>query len=128
MRLLAAALLLCMAAPAAAEPLTVRVGESWVFALAKGEPSRARKVPASAKPAPGEIKVSVNGLMGTTLTATSNNKLSYTFKAELVGGPSGHRARTCTLPANGRPILENWPAKATAVRIGDFRQTETTIC
>ncbi len=41
------------ASPAAAAPLTIRVGESWAFAIEKGEPVRARKITLAAKPAPG---------------------------------------------------------------------------
>ena len=47
---------------------------------------------------------------------------AITFKAELIGG-NGRvmQARTCTLPARGRPVLESWPQKAKAVRVGDFK-------
>jgi hypothetical protein len=61
--------------------------------------------------------------MGTTMTVTNNSRLSYTFHAELVGAapPAQGKARTCTLPANGGPVLEYWPVKAAAVRLSTFK-------
>jgi hypothetical protein len=112
---------LLLSAPAIAAPLTVRVGETWTFALYKGEPVKARRVKPAAKPAPGEIKVSVSALMGTTMTVTNASATSYTFAAQLVGAPPGKAApRTCTLPPQ-RPTLESWPVKAVAVRLSNFR-------
>src|SRR5207342_2274312 len=51
--------------PVVAAPLTVHVGENWLFAIDQGEPVHARKVEASASPAKGEVKVSVRALLGT---------------------------------------------------------------
>ncbi len=52
---------------------------------------------------------------------TNNSAISYTFVAQLVGAPPGKSAkRTCTLPPR-RPTIEYWPAKAAAVRIGNFK-------
>ena len=124
MRLIIASLVLLETAAAAqAAPLTIRTGESWVFTVEKGEPANARKVDAQAKPAKGELMVTLRALFGTNMIMTNNSSTPYTYRAELfVGGrPSG--ARTCTLPANAEPTLEQWPQKAEAVRIGSFRAT-----
>ena len=110
-----------VAAPAAAAPLTVRVGESWAFALYKGEPVRERRVSAATAPAAGEIKVTVSALAGTTMTLTNNSTFSYTFVAELVGVPAARAGkRTCTLPPK-LPTIEYWPVRAAAVRLSNFR-------
>ena len=109
--------------PASAAPITIPTGESWVFALDRGEPVRARRVTTSAKPGPGQIKATVISTMGTTMTVTNNSRVNYTFRAELIGAGAAASAkpRTCTLPANGGPVLEYWPVKATAVRLGTFK-------
>jgi len=72
-------------APAMAVPLSVPVGENWVFALDHGQPVRARKVVSAARPARGEVKVTVRALFGTMMTVTNNSRQGYTFKAELIG-------------------------------------------
>ena len=116
-------LLLALPAAASAEPLTIRVGESWAFAVKDGEPVRARRVKASATPARGEIKATLTGLGGTSLTLTNRSSTSYTFRAVLVGVRAKIAPRTCTLPAGMKPALEYWPQKASAVRISRFRAT-----
>jgi hypothetical protein len=60
-------------------------------------------------------------MMGTTMTITSNNKQAYTYKAELIGADKAVPIRSCTLPANSRLSFENWPQKAAAVRLSDFK-------
>lgn len=119
-------LLAILAFPAAAdaEPLTVRVGESWAFSLKGGDPVRAHKVKPSDKPARGEIKVTVTSLGGTSMTLTNNSATSYTFRAQLIGAAAKRTGRTCTLPPDMQPALEYWPQKAAAVRIGDFRSSK----
>ena len=113
---------LVAATPLTAQPLAIPAGESWIFSIEKGEPTKARKADAKAQPKRGEVKITVLTLMGTTMTASSNNPDPYTFKAELVGvGGKAVPARTCTLPARGRPVLESWPQKARAVRVSDFK-------
>ena len=113
--------LVAVAAPAAAEPLTVRIGESWLFALERGDPVRARRVQATAKPAVGEIKVTLSAMAGTTMTLTNNGPRSYTFVAELVGVPAAKAGtRTCALPPK-LPTIEYWPVKAKAVRLASFK-------
>jgi hypothetical protein len=107
--------------PAKAAGLTVKTGETWVFSLSNGQPAKARKVGPSAKPAPGQVLVTVKPMMGTTMTITSNNKQAYTYKAVLIGAAKAVPARSCTLPANNRLSFENWPQKATAVRLSDFK-------
>jgi hypothetical protein len=116
-----ALLLAASPVPAKAPGLAVKSDETWVFNLSGGQPVKARKVSATAKPAPGQIVVTVRSMMGTTMTITSNNKQAYTYKAELIGGEKAVPTRSCTLPANNRLSFENWPQKATAVRLSDFK-------
>jgi hypothetical protein len=109
------------AAPLAAKPLVVATGESWIFTIERGQPAGARRVAPTAKPRSGEVQVSVRSMMGTTMSISSNNKRAYTFRAELLGIGTAVQARSCTLPADGRPALESWPQAATAVRLSDFK-------
>ena len=109
------------AAPAHRGPLTVPVGETWLFTLDHGEPVHARKAQASAKPGPGEVKVTLRALLGTMMTISNNSPQGYTFQAVLIGADGkAVTARTCTLPAGNQPALESWPRKAAGVRIFDF--------
>lgn len=118
-----------VAAPAMAVPLSVPVGENWVFALDHGQPVRARKVASAARPARGEVKVTVRALFGTMMTVTNNSRQGYTFKAELIGADGNAvTARTCTLPPGNQPTLESWPQAAAAVRIGDFKPSKGGRC
>jgi len=122
-RMTALALLTLLAAPAAAQSpgLTVKTGESWMFAISRGQPVRARKVKPNVKPPPGQVLVALKAMMGTSLSITSNNRQSFTYKAELIGADKPVPVRSCTLPANGRMSFEHWPQKADAVRISDFK-------
>jgi hypothetical protein len=58
--------------------------------------------------------------MGTTMTVTNNSPIAYTFRAELLQSGKVVAPRPCALPANARPIYEQWKEKAEAVRIGGF--------
>ena len=113
---------LVAATPVAAKPLTVGMGETWVFTVVHGQPANARKALPAAKPAPGEIKVTVQPLMGTTMTLTNNSKFDYAYRATLIlpGGKSGP-GKSCAVPANGRLAIEHWPQRIAAVRLGDFK-------
>jgi hypothetical protein len=121
-RLLLLALLLA-AAPAFARPagLVVRTGETWQFTLFHGQPVKARKASANARPAPGQIQVTVRSLLGTTMTISSNNPTAFTYRAELVGADKPVAARSCALPPDGRLSFESWPQQADAVRLSDFK-------
>jgi len=120
------ALALAAATPA---PLTVPVGENWIFVIDHGQPAHARKVAEKAKPAKGQVKISVRALFGTMMTVTNNSRTGYTFKAELIGADGkAAPARTCTLPPGNQPTLESWPQKAAAVRIGDFKPAKGGRC
>jgi hypothetical protein len=122
-RLIATALLVAAATPAQAGPtgLTIRTGETWQFSLFRGQPVKARKAGANAKPAPGQIQVTVRTMLGTTMTITSNNPTAFTYQAELVGAGKPVAARSCALPPDGRLSFESWPQTATAVRLSDFK-------
>jgi hypothetical protein len=122
------ALALAASSPAPG-PLTVPIGENWIFTIDHGQPAQARKVEATAKPAKGQVKVSVRALFGTMMTITNNSTTGYTFKAQLIGADGkAVTARTCTLPPGNQPALESWPQKATAVRIGDFNPAKGGRC
>ncbi len=116
--------LLIAPAPLHAGSLTIRTGETWMFRIERGQPARPRRVPPSARPASSEIKVSVRRLAGTSLIATNNSPVRYTFRAELLAGGKAVTVRTCTLPANGLPALESWSQRADAVRLSNFRATD----
>ena len=122
-RLISLALLLAASPGATARPagLTVKTGETWQFSLFRGQPVNARKAGAKSRPAPGQIQVTVQTMLGTTMTITSNNPTAFTYKAELVGADKPVAARSCALPPDGRLSFESWPQTATAVRLSDFK-------
>ena len=76
-----------LAPPAVAQSpgLTVKPGETWVFNIFRGEPSKPRKVAPTTRPAPGQVVVTARTMMGTSLTISSNNPIAYTYRAELIG-------------------------------------------
>ena len=117
-----ACLALLAAAPLSAKPLTVRMGETWVFKVAQGQPTEARKVDGKAKAAIGEMKVTLQPLMGSTMTISNNSKFDYAYRATLVlpGGKTGP-AKSCAVPANGRLAMEHWTQRVDAVRLSDFK-------
>jgi hypothetical protein len=122
-RLLVPALILAtLAAPLAAKPLTVRMGETWLFAVRGGSPVDARKVAAAAAPAPGQFKVSLRSMLGSTMTMTNNSRFDYGYRATLVlpGGQRG-AAKACAVPANGRVAIEHWTMAVAAIRLDRFR-------
>ena len=125
MRLIIAALAFVAAPAAQAQPLTVHTGETWIFTVRNGEPADAKKVEASAKPAKGQIMVTVRPLFGTNMIMTNNGPIAYTFRAELISEGKATATRPCNLPANAKPILEQWPQKADAVRISRFQASGT---
>jgi len=118
-----------LAVPVAAKPLSVPVGESWVFKLKDGDPVHAHRISPAGRPKEGEIKVVTSKMLGTMITVTNNSPTSYTFKAELVGAAPGKGdARTCTLPGGAKPALESWPVEAKAVRLSAFKPTTGGRC
>ena len=100
--------------------LTVPTGETWAFRVEHGQPAHAHRVASGAKPARGEIMVSVSPLMGTTMIARNNSPVAYTYRAQLVGaaGP----AKSCALPAGNSPTIEMWTQRASGVRVSDFKR------
>ena len=116
-----AAMLLMVSSAATAAPLTVKTGESWSFSIRNGDPVNARKVPPSARPAKGQIMVTVRRLMGTNMIVTNNSGAAWTFRAELLSGKKTLAAKSCSLPARPEPVLERWPQQADGVRISQFR-------
>ena len=119
-------LILCAAlvgAPLSAKPLTVRMGETWVFAVRGGAPVEARSVAAVTAPAPGQFKVSLQPMLGSTMTMTNNSRFDYAYRATLVL-PSGKpgAAKACAVPANGRVAIEQWTRPIAAVRLDHFKR------
>jgi hypothetical protein len=114
--------LLLAASPVSAKGLTVRMGETWVFAIERGQPARAHKVAASASPAVNQVKVSVKPMFGTTMWVTNNSKYDYAYRALLVmpDGKTG-ASKSCVVPARGRVAMEHWPKPVAAVRLSDFK-------
>ena len=128
-RLFLALALAATPALATAAPLTVRTGETWLFKIDHGQPANARKVAPTATPARGEVKASVRSAFGTMMTISNNSTQGYTFDAQLIDATGkAVNARSCTLPPNNQPALENWPQKAAAVRIGNFKPAKGGNC
>ena len=122
-RLLPALILVGLAAPLSAKSLTVRMGETWLFAVRDGSPVEARRVTAITIPAPGQFKVSLQPLLGSTMTITNNSRFDYAYRATLVL-PSGKpgAAKSCAVPANGRVAIEQWTRAVAAVRLDRFKR------
>ena len=121
-RLVPALILAALAAPLPAKPLTVRMGESWLFAVRGGNPVDARKVAATTAPAPGQFKVSLQPMLGSTMTMTNNSRFDYAYRATLIlptGKPGA--AKACAVPANGRTAIEHWTKAIAAIRLDRFR-------
>ena len=133
MRLFILLAALSVASPATAggaKGLTVPMGETWIFRIARGQPADARKVAPSATPRPGEIRLTLRSMMGTTMTVLSNSARSYTYRATLIGvGGKEIAAKSCALPSENRLAFETWPQTARAVRVSDFQVTrDGTVC
>ena len=129
MRAIFLAPLLAVTAPAVAAPLTIHVGETWVFAIRDGQPANAHKAAPSASPAKGQVRATVSALGGTTMTLTNAIGVAFTFRAELIGADGKiTAARSCTLPSTTRQAFESWPQRAVAVRIGSFKPTAGGSC
>jgi len=121
---------LLAASPLAAKPLTVHMGETWVFSVANGQPVKARKVGGKTTLAAGEMMVTVRPLMGTTMTVTNNSNYDYAYRASLIlpGGKTGP-AKSCAVPAHGKLAIEHWPQRVAAVRLSNFKRAPAgTLC
>ena len=92
-----------IATPLPAKSLTIRMGETWLFAVRHGAPVDARKVASAMTPAAGQFKVSLQPLFGATMTVTNNSRFDYAYRATLVlpAGATG-TAKSCVVPANGK--------------------------
>lgn len=109
------------AAPVAAGPLTINMGESWIFSIRGGSPVNARKVGAETIPTRNQLKVSLQPLMGTTMTVTNNSRHDYAYRATLIINGKPAEAKSCAVPANGRLAIEHWPKPVAAVTLSHFR-------
>ena len=110
------------ATPLPAKSLTVRMGETWLFAVRHGAPVDARKVAPAMTPAPGQFKVSLQPLFGSTMTVSNHSRFDYAYRATLVL-PSGKAGATkaCAGPANGKTAIEHWVTAVAAVRLDRFK-------
>ena len=121
--LLPALLLTALAtAPLPAKSLTVRMGETWLFAVRHGAPVDARKTASATAPAPGQFKVSLQPLFGATMTVTNASHFDYAYRATLIlpaGTPGA--AKSCAVPANGVIAVEHWAKPVAAVRLDRFK-------
>ena len=99
------------------------MGETWAFAVRGGSPVNARKISVTTAPAPGQFKVSLQPLLGATMTMTNNSRFDYAYRATLVL-PSGQpgAAKACAVPANGRVAIEQWTRPIAAVRLDHFKR------
>ena len=86
-----AAAFTALASPTAAKPLTVRIGETWLFSVRHGAPVDAHKVVPANAGASGQFKVSLQPLFGATMTITNASRFDYAYRATLVlpSGKSG---------------------------------------
>lgn len=117
-----ALILALIAAPLTAKPLTVRMSETWLFAVRHGSPINARKVTPAVAPAPGQFKVSLQPLFGATMTVTNNSRFDYAYRATLIlptGKPGA--AKSCAVPAKGVIAVEQWTKAVAAVRLDRFK-------
>ena len=93
------------------------------------EEVKPRKVEATTAAPRGHVKVSVRAAFGTMMTISINSEQGYTFDAQLIDATGkAVYARSCTLPPKNQPALENWPQKASAVRIGNFKAAKGGRC
>lgn len=111
--------------PAAAQGLTIKTGETWIFEIEKGQPVRARRVEAATKAGKGQVQVAVRPALGTAMSIGGQVPVSYNFRAQLIVNGKLVAKRACTLPANNKPAFEFWPEKAEAVRISDFKPVKS---
>ena len=121
-RLIPALIFAALAAPLSAKPLTVRMGETWVFAVRGGVPVEAHKVAATTAPSRGQFKVSLQPMLGSTMMVTNNSRFDYAYRATLVlpNGKLG-AAKSCAVPANGRVAIEHWSRPVAAVHLDRFK-------
>lgn len=111
-----------IAAPLTAKPLTVRMGETWLFAVRHGSPVDARKVAPAIAPAPSQFKVSLQPLFGSTMTIANHSRFDYAYRATLIlptGKPGA--AKSCAVPAKGVIAVEHWAKPVAAVRLDRFK-------
>lgn len=121
-RLSTALILAAVPAVASASEVSVKMGESWLFALDRGRPIKARPAPATAIPAPGEILVVLRPMFGSTMTVTGNMPSATTYRATLIlaGGKQG-ATRACSLPVGLMTVVEYWPRPVAAIRLDRFK-------
>ena len=122
-RLAAALILAAFPAVASASGITVKMGESWLFALERGRPVKARKAPPTAIPAPGQVLVVLRPMFGSTMSVFGNLPTATAFRATLILSDGSRGAvRACSLPAGRMTVVENWPKPVAAIRLDRFKQ------
>ena len=121
-RLSTALIFASLSGVAPASGVAVKMGESWLFALDRNRPVKARPAPATAVPAPGEILVVLRPMFGSTMTVTGNLPAATNYRATLIlaDGKQG-ATRACSLPAGRMTVVENWPRSVAAIRLDRFK-------
>ena len=125
-RFSAALILATLPATAVAAPrasgVTVKMGESVLFALDRGRPVKVRAASPTATPATGEVLVVLRPMFGSTMSVTGNLADATNYRATLIhaDGKQG-TTRACSLPAGRMTVVENWPKAVAAIRLDKFK-------
>jgi hypothetical protein len=105
--------------------LFLQAGESVIFALENGQPTKPRAA-GGAEPAEGEIKAEMTVTNGQTLLVVKNGgpqALNYRASITPKATSRGDRTSVCTL-LPGVPMFESWPGRLPGLRISDFEPAE----
>ena len=121
-RLAAALIFAALPAVASASGITVKMGESWLFALDRGRPVNAHRSPPTAIPAPGQILVVLRPMFGSTMSVFGNLPAATDFRATLIHSDGSRGAvRACSLPAGRMTVVENWAKPVAAIHLDRFK-------
>jgi hypothetical protein len=122
-RLSAALILAALPATALASGVTVKMGESWLFALEHGRPIKVRAASPTASPGAGEVLVVLRPMFGSTMSVTGNLPTATNYRATLIQSDGrGGATRACSLPAGKMTVVENWPKAVAAIRLDRFKR------
>jgi hypothetical protein len=125
-RLATALILVALPATTPAVPrasgVTVKMGESMIFALERGRPVKVRAATPTTSPAAGEILVVLRPMFGSTMSVTGNLSAATDYRATLIQADGrGSATRACSLPAGRMTVVENWPKPVAAIRLDRFK-------
>jgi hypothetical protein len=102
--------------------LLVKMGETWVFQIDKGQPVKIRPSKQGDTLAPGEVQVSLENSAGTMMTVKNNAGTWLNYKAFMTAkeGKKGTPTSVCTVMSEGRMGVEVWPGSIPAIRVTEF--------